>query len=58
MVVRAAGSGVDLIDIELLETATGASITSTTQDPEMVSAIHLWFEAQNSDHGSHAEHNP
>ena len=50
-------AGFDQIDVELLETATGAAITYTTQDPELVSAIHLWFEAQNSDHGSHAEHN-
>ncbi len=41
-------SGFDQIDVELFETATGAAITS---------AIHLWFEAQTSDHGSHAEHN-
>ena len=51
-------AGFDQIDVELLETATGAAITYTTQDPDLVSAIHLWFEAQTSDHGSHAEHNP
>ena len=51
-------AGFDQIDVELLETATGAALTYTTQDPELVSAIHLWFEAQTSDHGSHAEHNP
>lgn len=45
------------IDVELLDTADGAAITYTTQDPELVSAIHLWFEAQTSDHGNHAEHN-
>ena len=51
-------AGFDQIDVQLLETTTGAAITYSTQDPEMVSAIHLWFEAQTSDHGSHAEHNP
>ncbi len=51
-------AGFDQIEIELLDTATGAAITYTTQQPELVSAIHLWFEAQTSDHGSHAEHNP
>lgn len=51
-------TGFDQIDVVLLETATGAAITYTSQDPAMVSAIHLWFEAQTSDHGSHAEHNP
>ncbi|MDW3178653.1 MAG: aspartate carbamoyltransferase [Acidimicrobiia bacterium] len=50
-------AGFDQIDVELLETADGAAITYTTQDPELISAIHLWFEAQTSDHGSHAEHN-
>ena len=49
--------GFDEIDVELLEIPTGAAITYTTQDPELVSAIHRWFEAQTSDHGSHAEHN-
>jgi len=51
-------AGFDQIEVELLETATGAAITYTTQDPEMVSVIHVWFEAQTSDHGRHAEHNP
>lgn len=51
-------AGFDQIDVGLLETAGGAAITYTTQDPELVSAIHLWLEAQTSDHGSHAEHNP
>lgn len=50
-------SGFDQIDVELIETATGAAITYTTQDSDLVSAIHLWFEAQTSEHGSHAEHN-
>ena len=50
-------SGFDQIDVELFETADGAAITYTTQDPDLVSAIHIWFEAQTSDHGSHAEHN-
>ena len=51
-------AGFDQIDVELLGTATGAAITYATRDPELISAIHLWFEAQTSDHGSHAEHNP
>lgn len=48
----------DQIDIEFFETTTGAAITYTSQNPELVSAIHLWFDAQSSDHGSHAEHSP
>lgn len=51
-------AGFDQIDVHLLQTTTGASITYSTQDPEMASAIHLWFEAQNIDHGSHAERDP
>jgi hypothetical protein len=32
----------------------GASITFTSKDAAIVSAIHQWFEAQRSDHGAHA----
>ena len=48
----------DEVDIVYSETETGAAITYTASDPDVVNAIHLWFAAQTSDHGTHAEHNP
>lgn len=47
----------DEIDVELAETEAGAAIILSTQEPKVIAAIHLWFAAQKSDHGSHAEHN-
>ena len=44
-------------DIELIDTDEGATIVYSTQDDDLVDAIHLWFAAQSSDHGNHAEHN-
>ena len=46
----------DDITVELAETPTGATITYTSSDPDVISAIHDWFAAQTSDHGTHAEH--
>jgi hypothetical protein len=34
----------------------GGRITYTTDDPELVAAIHDWFDAQLSDHGAQAQH--
>jgi len=48
----------DDIEVEYSETDTGATIAYTANDPDVVNAIHLWFSAQTSDHGTHAEHNP
>ena len=45
----------DQIAVELIETDTGARITYTTGDSDIVEAIHDWFAAQSSDHGDHAE---
>lgn len=33
----------------------GGRITYVTDDPELADALHEWFDAQVSDHGSHAE---
>lgn len=46
----------DEITIELADTPSGATITYTATDPDVVDAIHAWFAAQTSDHGAHAEH--
>lgn len=47
----------DEVDVAYVETETGAGIIYTAQDPDLVEAIQLWFAAQTSDHGTHAEHN-
>ncbi len=43
------------ISLTLTETDLGATITYSTDDAEVVDAIHAWFSAQTSDHGDHAE---
>jgi hypothetical protein len=42
------------IDVVYGDTPDGARIAYTTADPEVVTALHAWFDAQVSDHGSHA----
>jgi hypothetical protein len=44
------------IDISVDTTESGALITYTSDEAELVDAIHDWFAAQKSDHGQHAEH--
>lgn len=46
--------GHDRIDVRYEERTDGAALTYTTEDSAMVDALHDWFEAQLSDHGSHA----
>jgi hypothetical protein len=48
--------GFDKIIISYQPTSDGARISYTTNDPELVTALHLWFDAQVGDHGRHAEH--
>lgn len=43
------------ISLTLIETDLGATITYSTDDADVVDAIHAWFAAQTSDHGDHAE---
>ena len=47
--------GHDRIRIDYSPLPEGAEILYTTDDPDMVTAIHNWFDAQVSDHGRHAE---
>jgi hypothetical protein len=49
-------AGFNEIVVDLVETDDGAAIIFTTQDPDLIKAIHSWFAAQAMDHGSHAEH--
>ena len=46
----------DEVDVALLPHPAGATLTYTTADPEVIDAIHAWFDAQVSDHGAHAQH--
>ncbi|MCB0088413.1 MAG: hypothetical protein KDE54_10915 [Caldilineaceae bacterium] len=46
--------GAAKIHIEYSEIAEGGQILYTTDDTELVDAIHAWFDAQVSDHGAHA----
>lgn len=47
-------TGAENIRIEYSEIVDGGQVLYTTDDPELVNAIHLWFDAQLADHGSHA----
>jgi hypothetical protein len=47
-------AGGDQIKIGYAELPNGAQITFTTQDLHLITAIHRWFGAQLSDHGSDA----
>jgi hypothetical protein len=42
------------IRIEYRELPTGAQIGYLSDDPQLVAAIHRWFDAQLSDHSGHA----
>ena len=44
------------ITIEYSDVPAGAAIRYATGDVALVSALHLWFDAQVSDHGQHASH--
>ncbi|MDH3222739.1 MAG: aspartate carbamoyltransferase [Gemmatimonadota bacterium] len=43
----------DLV-IEFSELAQGAELRYSSDDPDLVAALHAWFDAQVSDHGRHA----
>lgn len=49
-------SGFDEIEVTYAEVPDGATITYTTDDADLVAALHDWAEAQVTDHGDHAEH--
>lgn len=46
--------GAARIQIVYSELPDGAQISYTTGDPELVAAIHAWFDVQLADHGDHA----
>ena len=42
------------LEVTYSEVEGGAQIVYETVDPELVTALHVWFEAQLTDHGDHA----
>ncbi|MBA3289039.1 MAG: aspartate carbamoyltransferase [Acidimicrobiia bacterium] len=53
--VAALSAGADRIDVTYEDIDAGAQIVFSTDDPELVTAILDWFDAQTSDHGDHAQ---
>ena len=47
--------GADRIEVRYADMADGGRIIYRTEDPALVGALHAWFAAQTSDHGSHAQ---
>jgi len=43
------------VDVHYAERPDGAELVYTTDDPELVDAIHAWFDRQLMDHGADAE---
>ena len=43
------------LDVRYKEIDGGAQIVYETPHPELVEALHVWFEAQLTDHGEHAK---
>lgn len=48
-------TGADRLRIEYSDIEAGGRIRYGSEDPALVRAIHLWFDAQLSDHGAHAQ---
>jgi hypothetical protein len=46
--------GASRIEFTYAEAPGGATITYQTADPDLVDALHAWFDAQLTDHGRHA----
>ncbi|MEN3612207.1 hypothetical protein AAH979_21965 [Plantactinospora sp. ZYX-F-223] len=49
-------AGAGRIGIEYSELPAGARLDYRTTEPELLRALHAWFDAQVADHGPHAEH--
>jgi len=44
-----------VVGVAYEEIDSGARVTYTADDPDLVTALHEWFDAQLFDHGAHAE---
>jgi hypothetical protein len=53
--VNELAAGYERVTVAYSERPTGAELTYATTDPELVDAVHAWFDRQVSDHGDHAE---
>lgn len=42
------------LDVQYQDIASGGQITYNSEDPSVIIALHLWFQAQVVDHGDHA----
>lgn len=51
--LKAAGAA-GLLEVTYRELPNGAQIVYTSEDKDVVIALHLWFQAQVVDHGEHA----
>jgi hypothetical protein len=47
-------AGAGRIKVEYTALPNGAQLTYTTPDPQLIAALHQWFDAQLSDHGQDA----
>ena len=43
-----------LLEVSYSTLGEGAQISYASQDPDVIIALHLWFQAQVTDHGEHA----
>lgn len=46
------------VAIDYKDVKSGAELTFRTEDPQLVAALHKWFDAQLSDHGADAKVGP
>jgi hypothetical protein len=44
------------VNVSYRDVAAGGRLRFTTDEPELIDALHTWGRAQTRDHGSHAEH--
>ena len=49
------GAAAGRVEIAYAEVPTGARLTYRADERALVTALHAWFQAQVTDHGSHAE---
>jgi hypothetical protein len=48
------GAAAGRVTISYAALSSGARLTYSTNDPDLLDALHAWFDAQLMDHGSHA----
>jgi hypothetical protein len=48
------GAAAGRVTITYAAIANGARLTYSTNDPDLIDALHTWFDAQLMDHGAHA----